>query len=66
MTNQEGAVRNLAVRAIGICCQLKKEIIGLHLPVLLQVCTLNSILPEQTSEQPEKNIDTFLEKKIKS
>jgi hypothetical protein len=40
MSNEEASVRNLAVKAIGICCQLKQDIIKLHLPLLLQVIDL--------------------------
>ncbi|KAK7111031.1 condensin complex subunit 3-like [Littorina saxatilis] len=36
ITNQEAAVRNLAVKAVGMCCQLKRDIIKFHLPVLMQ------------------------------
>lgn len=36
MSNQEASVRNLSVKAIGICCQLKKDLIKFHLPLLLQ------------------------------
>ncbi|KAL8613334.1 hypothetical protein ACOMHN_052573 [Nucella lapillus] len=36
MASQEAAVRNLSVRAIGMCCQLKRDIVMLHLPVLVQ------------------------------
>ncbi|XP_025095867.1 condensin complex subunit 3-like isoform X2 [Pomacea canaliculata] len=36
MASKEPAVRNLAVKAIGLCCQLKCDIIMLHLPVLMQ------------------------------
>nr|KAG5687867.1 hypothetical protein BaRGS_007561 [Batillaria attramentaria] len=36
MASEEASVRNLAVKAIGLCCQLKRDIIMQHLPILMQ------------------------------
>ncbi|XP_076461529.1 condensin complex subunit 3-like isoform X2 [Babylonia areolata] len=36
MASQEASVRNLSVKAIGMCCQLKRDMVMLHLPVLMQ------------------------------
>ena len=37
MANTEASVRNLAVKAMGMCCYLKCDIIAFHLPILIQV-----------------------------
>ena len=37
MINEEAELRNVAVKAIGLCCHIKKDMVMQHLPVLLQV-----------------------------
>ena len=41
MSCEEASVRNLAVKAIGMCCQLERDIIQFHLPVLMQVTKIS-------------------------
>ena len=43
MSCEEASVRNLAVKAIGMCCQLERDIIQFHLPVLMQVTKISPL-----------------------
>ncbi len=35
--NEESDVRNAAVRALGLCCLLKEEVVMQYLPLLIEV-----------------------------
>ncbi|BFZ07082.1 hypothetical protein BsWGS_10121 [Bradybaena similaris] len=49
MVNEESEVRNAAVKAIGLCCLIKKEIIVQHLPLLLQAAQMDTQLVKATA-----------------
>lgn len=49
MVNEESEVRNAAVKAIGLCCLIKKDIIVQHLPLLLQAAQMDTQLVKATA-----------------
>ncbi|XP_005090481.1 condensin complex subunit 3 [Aplysia californica] len=51
MTNEEAEVRNAAVKAIGLCCLIKKDVIMQHLPLLLQATQMDTHLVRTTAMQ---------------
>ncbi|GFR80137.1 condensin complex subunit 3 [Elysia marginata] len=50
MINEEAELRNLAVKAIGLCCHIKKNMVMQHLPVLLQDPDLRCVAAEGLSK----------------
>ncbi|GFO14782.1 condensin complex subunit 3, partial [Plakobranchus ocellatus] len=49
MINEEAEVRKVAVRAIGLCCHIKKGMVMQHLPVLLQATQMDTPLVRATA-----------------
>ncbi|CAG5128202.1 unnamed protein product [Candidula unifasciata] len=49
MVNEESEVRNAAVKAIGLCCLIKKDIIMHHLALLLQAAQMDTQLVKATA-----------------
>ena len=43
MPNADPVVRNLAVKALGLCCLLNKETAQKHLPLFIQVMLMDTI-----------------------
>ncbi|RUS91586.1 hypothetical protein EGW08_000701 [Elysia chlorotica] len=49
MVNEEAELRNVAVKAIGLCCHVKKDMVMQHLPVLLQATQMDTPLVRATA-----------------
>lgn len=49
MVNEEAELRNVAVKAIGLCCHIKKNMVMQHLPVLLQATQMDTSLVRTTA-----------------
>ena len=39
--NEDAGIRNMAVRSLGMCCLLNKDLVLVHLPLFMQVQQLN-------------------------
>ena len=39
--NEDAGIRNMAVRSLGMCCLLNKDLVLVHLPLFMQVQKLN-------------------------